>query len=97
MRMVESVFRRLFSAFGSISLSVCLSSRFLTLSSMKSLTSSLHSAGFCFILSLSSRGMRIVIVVDMNAVPVTHIVVQSYKRSCLTLCLHGGTVSRCQV
>lgn len=33
---------------------------------MKFLTSSLHSAGFSFIFSLSSRGIRIVNVVDMT-------------------------------
>jgi len=65
MRVVESIFACRFSALGSISWSVLRSSRCLIFSSMNFLTSSLHCAGFCFIFSLSSRGMRIVIVVDM--------------------------------
>jgi hypothetical protein len=85
MSRVESIFVCLFWASVSISLSVFCNSRFLTLSSMKVLTSSLHSAGFCFIFSLSSRGMRIVMVVDMHASSVTHFVLQHYK----SYCAHG--------
>ena len=65
MRVVESIFACRFSALGSISSSVLRSSRCLIFSSMNFLTSSLHCAGFCFIFSLSSFGMRIVIVVDI--------------------------------
>lgn len=56
------------------------SSRFLTLCSMKCLTSALHCAGFCFILSLSLRGMRMVMVVDMRAFTVVQCVMQHNRR-----------------
>jgi len=87
MRVVESVLTCLFWALGSISLRAFWSSRFLILCSMKCLTSALHSAGFCFILSLSSRGMRMVMVADMSVFTVTQFVTRFYKRCCLTILL----------
>ncbi len=85
MRMAESVLARLFSALVSISWRIFCISRCLILSSMKLLTSSLHFAGFCFIFSLSLRGMRIVIVADMSVLTVIQIVIQLYKHCCHTL------------
>jgi hypothetical protein len=65
MRLVESVFVFLFSALASMSWIVFISCICLTLCSRKTLISWLHSSGFFSIFSFSSRGMRIVNVVDI--------------------------------